>query len=190
MAARRDTRRIHRMIVDSYNTLLLERGSGRITVRDVIDRADISRGTFYAHFRDIPDLDEYVEQQTMDKLVSILSGISMEQETIGLTEAVDRILDFPFDNRDQLRILLNSSSGRAFIAKWENTVIRSFMSTETLSFLPQEEADIINGMLGSATARACIDWVGSDTPLPREELRTIICDMLSACLEKAYSSSI
>jgi AcrR family transcriptional regulator len=32
--------------------LIVERGYERITVRDVLDRADIGRSTFYAHYRD------------------------------------------------------------------------------------------------------------------------------------------
>lgn len=36
--------------------LVLEKGYGRVTVQEVIDRADVGRSTFYAHFRDKEDL--------------------------------------------------------------------------------------------------------------------------------------
>ena len=36
--------------------LVVERGYDRVTVQDIIDRADVGRSTFYAHFRDKEDL--------------------------------------------------------------------------------------------------------------------------------------
>ncbi|WP_280215462.1 helix-turn-helix domain-containing protein [Nocardia cyriacigeorgica] len=35
---------------------MIERGYERVTVTDVIDRADVGRSTFYAHYRDKDDL--------------------------------------------------------------------------------------------------------------------------------------
>jgi AcrR family transcriptional regulator len=36
--------------------LTLEKGYGAVTVQDVLERADVARATFYAHFRDKDDL--------------------------------------------------------------------------------------------------------------------------------------
>lgn len=35
---------------------MIERGYSRVTVQDIIDRADVGRSTFYAHFRSKDDL--------------------------------------------------------------------------------------------------------------------------------------
>jgi AcrR family transcriptional regulator len=50
--ARRDRRtvRTRRALQQAFLVLLAERGYERTTVRDVLDRADIGRTTFYAHF--------------------------------------------------------------------------------------------------------------------------------------------
>ena len=36
--------------------LIMEKGYARVTVQDIIDRADVGRSTFYTHFRDKEDL--------------------------------------------------------------------------------------------------------------------------------------
>ncbi|MFF0542171.1 TetR/AcrR family transcriptional regulator [Nocardia thailandica] len=43
---------LHRALIE----LMMERGYERVTVADVIDRADVGRSTFYSHYRDKDDL--------------------------------------------------------------------------------------------------------------------------------------
>jgi len=48
----RRVRRTRRLLGDALVELVLEQGYERTTVQDVLDRADVGRSTFYAHFRD------------------------------------------------------------------------------------------------------------------------------------------
>jgi AcrR family transcriptional regulator len=48
----RRVRRTRRTLHEALVELVLERGYDRITVQDILDRADVGRSTFYAHFRD------------------------------------------------------------------------------------------------------------------------------------------
>lgn len=49
---RRTRETLHRALIE----LMMERAYDRISVRDVIARADVGRSTFYAHYRDKDDL--------------------------------------------------------------------------------------------------------------------------------------
>ncbi len=48
----RRVQRTRRMLLDALLELILEKGYEAVTVQDVIDRADVGRSTFYAHFQD------------------------------------------------------------------------------------------------------------------------------------------
>lgn len=48
----RRIRRTRRSLHEALIALVLERGYESVTVQDIIDRADVGRSTFYAHFRD------------------------------------------------------------------------------------------------------------------------------------------
>lgn len=54
--ADRRVRRTRRALHQALIGLMLERGYARITVQDILDRADVGRSTFYAHFRNKDDL--------------------------------------------------------------------------------------------------------------------------------------
>ncbi|MFC4372648.1 TetR/AcrR family transcriptional regulator [Nocardia halotolerans] len=49
---RRTRDNLHRALIE----LMIERDYDRVTVSDIIDRADVGRSTFYAHYRDKDDL--------------------------------------------------------------------------------------------------------------------------------------
>ncbi|MEV0294312.1 TetR/AcrR family transcriptional regulator [Nocardia sp. NPDC050710] len=52
----RRVRRTRNLLHQALIELMLERGYERISVSDILERADVGRSTFYAHFRDKDDL--------------------------------------------------------------------------------------------------------------------------------------
>jgi AcrR family transcriptional regulator len=70
----RRVRRTQHALLHALMELVVERGYDRVTVQDIIDRADVGRSTFYSHFRDKEDL--------------FLSGFDDElRETFGSSDA-------------------------------------------------------------------------------------------------------
>jgi AcrR family transcriptional regulator len=52
----RRVRRTRQLLRNALLALIREKGYDRITVQDILDRADVGRSTFYAHYRDKDDL--------------------------------------------------------------------------------------------------------------------------------------
>ncbi len=46
--------------------LLQEKSSEHITVTDITNRADVNRGTFYLHYKDVSDMFQQIEEATFD----------------------------------------------------------------------------------------------------------------------------
>lgn len=62
MAERKDIIRTRKAIWQAYLDLCKEKPYAQMTASDVIKKAEISRGTFYAHYKDINDLREEIEK--------------------------------------------------------------------------------------------------------------------------------
>ena len=59
MTKKKEDRRIsrtRRLMHEALMTLIVEKGYETITVQDILDRADVGRSTFYAHYRDKDEL--------------------------------------------------------------------------------------------------------------------------------------
>ncbi len=54
----RRIQRTRQLLQDALIALILEKGYDKITVQDIIDRANVGRSTFYAHYLDKDDLME------------------------------------------------------------------------------------------------------------------------------------
>lgn len=77
----RSAARSRRLIREAFDALLLEKELGKITVTDIVNRADINRSTFYAHYPDVRGVVEEkfreIVEDTLDlneqELYSLLS---------------------------------------------------------------------------------------------------------------------
>ena len=58
--------------------LLLEKDLSSITVRELTDLADVNRGTFYTHYRDLYDMLEQMEQEMFQELEDMLDSYASD----------------------------------------------------------------------------------------------------------------
>ena len=80
--ARMEDRRVRRtraQLRTAFTSLMAEKPINQITVRELADRADVNRGTFYTHYRDIYDMLEQVEQELLDELTAVLDRYSAQR---------------------------------------------------------------------------------------------------------------
>ena len=68
-SAIRSRKLIHAALAD----LLQEKPIEKITVTDIVARAEINRGTFYAHYRDVPDVVNHLIHQTLSAIQKALT---------------------------------------------------------------------------------------------------------------------
>ena len=61
-----------RMLIQSaLLDLMAEKDISKITVIDVVNRANINRGTFYAHYSDLNDVLEQISNRTIERMPSL-----------------------------------------------------------------------------------------------------------------------
>ncbi|MBR3949442.1 MAG: TetR/AcrR family transcriptional regulator [Oscillospiraceae bacterium] len=91
----RSAARSRALIRDALADLLTEKPLDKITVTDVVKQAGVNRGTFYAHYTDIPDVIQHQIQDTFQSVRTVLSAqpLTLDQIPHVLLTEVQRILE-------------------------------------------------------------------------------------------------
>ena len=71
----RSVRLTRKRLSDALITLLMQKPVREITVRELTELANVSRGTFYFHYTDIYDLMDHVEREQIHTLELLMDDI-------------------------------------------------------------------------------------------------------------------
>ena len=94
--------------------LLAEKSAKSISVRELTERADINRGTFYIHYRDVGDLLQRLEDEMADRLTALCKDHKPEDSTGEQFPFLRDLYRFILDNADLCRVLLGPNGDIAY----------------------------------------------------------------------------
>ncbi|KHF41715.1 TetR/AcrR family transcriptional regulator [Halalkalibacter okhensis] len=139
MAERKTDRRIKRtkrLIRDALTDLMEEKGFEGITVRDLTEKADINRGTFYLHYQDKYDLLEQSENDIIKGIEAITEDINRYDSDLFIssseydkpTSFIIRLFEFIADNSNFMKVIIGPTGDPAFQGKlkevMKNNILR------------------------------------------------------------------
>jgi AcrR family transcriptional regulator len=106
----RRVRRTRRIIGEAFVALILEKGYARVTVQDILDRADVGRSTFYAHYRDKESLLTAAFEDLRAELRTDLAAI-VPGQTLSPTSPVGALFEHAYQRRAVFRALCGRQGG-------------------------------------------------------------------------------
>lgn len=123
-------KRTQRAIKDSFFALVEERDFEHISVKDITDRAMISRNTFYLHYEDKYDLLNKICDELMRKLFfGVGKQLRREQQLKVDIDSAARIIKIGSsiinEDKEAYRILLTSSGSDLLIKKIQDIIRRA-----------------------------------------------------------------
>lgn len=113
----RSAKRSKKLIREAFLSLLKEKPESKITVTDIVNLADINRATFYAHYPDVRGVVEEIENDVIDKMMTVLGEFryfSFFKNPAPLLLKISRFLEADVSLYKQL---INTDSSDAFISK-------------------------------------------------------------------------
>jgi AcrR family transcriptional regulator len=177
MADDRRVKRTRKTLQDALIALILEKGYEAITVQDVIDRADVGRSTFYAHFVD-------KEALLLSQFEHLQADFERHFAEHAPDDASTDLLDFSgvmFQHAQRYRrvyqAVVGRQSGQLMQRNLEKTLTaRVKKRVDRLWVGGQRQAvppDILTHHLVSAFMSLLIWWLDHDLPHPPERMDQI-----------------
>lgn len=168
MNEKKDSARVRmtkQLLRRAFTQLLLEKPIQSITVRELCERAQVNRGTFYLHYKDIYDLMESIETQMTQELGDVLIHLDvMPKISESLVEPYREVFEFLKQNSDICIILLGENSDFAFINRLLNMgkeySLKQYM--ECYPMADEKQTEYFYSFISSGCIGLLRQWAAND----------------------------
>ena len=126
------------LIKTAFAELINEKDINKITVTDIVERANISRGTFYAHYLDVYDLYSSVQTNIIETIDSAISSIGMENIIKDPSFAIKMAMEYLEKNKSYYKLFITSPAAETFINRLVTCLEEKF-STELLKIFSEKD---------------------------------------------------
>jgi AcrR family transcriptional regulator len=151
--ADRRVQRTHQLLNHALLSLIQEKGFEALTVQDIIDRANVGRSTFYAHFADKEDLflrgfDSLSTDLKERQRQALREGTGSEDRTFAFSHEVFAHAN---DHRDIYRAMVGKQSGAIITRHFQDLLLE----------LVREDVKVMagRGKHGAAAVEAVAQYV-------------------------------
>ena len=121
--------RSRRLINQAFLELLQEKPFEKITVTDIVNRADINRSTFYAHYPDVRGLVEALMHQAVDQSVALVSDLKFQDIFSDPQPFLSGLSDIGNENLELYRLLGGTDFALKQVEKMKTIFMEKAIST-------------------------------------------------------------
>lgn len=172
--ADRRSQRTYRLVSSAFAELLVEKPYEEILVQDILDRADIGRTTFYAHYFDKEDVLNSIVEQELEMLTHQIAHSTARQQVVPGLELFEHVYH---SQNQQFLALMRSRAGEPL---WEALQTALCQAIEpALSTLYAEKRSppiplpVVSEYLAGAFLTLLKWWLAADMPYPPEQMESI-----------------
>ena len=161
--------------------LLKEKGSiNKVSVRELCDRAELNRSTFYAHYQEPNDLLIEIETELLDATEEHLKKIGAENE-IGAHKYILSFLQYIRQNDKPFRALLIDSTDPEFRSRFMQQSIIQFVENLRI-VLPKELEQYIFSYILNGSTGIIIQWIRSAYAADEHEIVNLLFSINNSAL--------
>ena len=169
----RRSRRSRRLLKEGLLQMMQEKRFSEITVRDITERMDLNRGTFYLHYPDTAALLQSVEEDMLAEAKELVDiHIAETEETGALRPVFEPILDYVVDHQDICAALFQNDSSSRFTERL-NDLIRHYgagLVEDRYPGAPRDRLDCLLSFIACGLIGLVKVWFDDGMALPKEEL--------------------
>lgn len=176
--------RSRNLIKKAIAKLIHEKDINKITVSDVIREADISRGTFYAHYTDIYSVIEQIQSEEISNLNKFIDKFYFDASNTGeFEEFIKEICSYLAADKEYYALLTNSNIFVSFIDRVRKIYFDRISSylLENNQITEKSKAETYMIFITSGTKDVLISWLNGDIHATTEEIANSLATLITYC---------
>ena len=181
-------RRTRTSIMEAFAQLLEERPMNKITVKDIVDRCNINRNTFYYHFPDIPSLLQEIIEEKVNALIE--SHYSLGRPL----DCIKPILEYGAAHKQAVLHVYRAVSKESFLQYIDrlarHMVNEYFNNISKTVTIPNKDAYILSRYYKCIVVGCLLDWLDSAMQYDLESDIERICFLMDGAGEQAIQKSV
>lgn len=122
MAEDRRVKKTKKAMHEALAQLLSEKPLNNISVREIADIADINRGTFYLHYKDVYDMVEKLQNEIFEKFNEIVNNHEPKRNSDELFPLLVELFNLLADNSELAKVLMSKNGDAAFVDKLKQVI--------------------------------------------------------------------
>jgi AcrR family transcriptional regulator len=179
------------LLIRSLSALMKQKNIKDITVKELCEYADINRGTFYLHYKDIYDMLDSIEQELSEKFLQIFQKYNSETNEDFPYPLFLEIFKLVDDNAELFRVLIGPNGDISFIMKIFKLYNIHCLQSEFNKLSPQFSMNqvyysnfILYGCVGLIE-----QWLSRDTKESPEKMAELITKLVSTGVLSLFNMS-
>lgn len=141
--------------------LLHEKSEGSISVRELTQKAQINRGTFYIHYKDIHDLMEHLVDEAVEKLTDICRRHPPAQTPRASYPFLTDLFETLQGDPELFTILLGTTGSHAYSERLCLAIRENFLDDLLAVFYSADpkQRQIASGFIVSGCLHEALSWL-------------------------------
>lgn len=184
----RRTKRSKRMLKQGLIQLMHEKKFKDISVRDITDRIDMNRGTFYLHYTDTYDLLQKMETEVLSDVQEMIDAHRPEIEQGTLKPVMEPILDYIVENKELCATMFANGAGGTFMRRMQEMIYRNGAELIHRRFteVSEEKIAYLTSFISYGLIGLIKEWFDTDMAMSKKTLTEMADAMLNALAERLF----
>ena len=162
-----------RAIRESFLLLLKDKNINQITVAEISRKADLGRGTFYLHYKDVFDLYSCIENDLYSELEKLFDNAYPSTDPVNLLNLTNTLTEYFESNREIFLRLVRPENNGITLHKLKTMFTNKVMLEE--SGLSVSEYDAVESMfIVSGVIGVLEEWIMKGLDLPQKQIADIL----------------
>lgn len=160
-------------LVDSLLSLMKEKAYSKITVKDICNRSDLSRQTFYNFFGSKDDMIRFCIHQCYEEMMESLN----QKLPVKLSDITEQLMEALYSNKRLMELIV--THGLDYFLELElASVLQAFVG----QISPDATGELdryATAFLSGAVAHMILYWFKDERPLAKEQLSRLLDRILT-----------
>nr|WP_295256868.1 TetR-like C-terminal domain-containing protein [uncultured Blautia sp.] len=176
----RSVQRTQALLKDGLTELMMTKPVQNITVRELTDYVNLNRGTFYLHYKDIPDLLEHMENAMLDEFVDITNAHQPQDMNGKPFPLICDLYKFLEKNAEFVKLVLVTNQEYKFKERLKKIIQERCMNDwiEVFDNADSKLSEIYSSYVLSGCIGIIENWIQNGTRQSPEELARYTEDIM------------